>query len=351
MNASGKSLIILTPGFPANEEDSACLPWMQNIVRNLCKSYPGLSITVMSLQYPYSKKPYKWEGITVIPFGGANKGGLTKLVLRNKVSRKLNQFYRQKEFAGILSFWYGECARAGHLFAKRKGQVHFCWIAGQDAKKENTFPAKLNIKAENLVAGSDFLRDHFTKNHHVKPGTVIVPGVDPSPFGDNISVRDIDLLAVGSLIPLKQYEVFIEVARSIATAIPNIKAVLIGKGPEMKKISDLINNYSLQQNVYLAGELPYTEVLQYMKRAKVFLHPSSYEGFGCVCTEALYAGASVVRFTKPMEKEMKNTVTVNSVEEMVTATKKLLSQNSPAISTNEYPIENTVRSIARLFGL
>jgi glycosyltransferase involved in cell wall biosynthesis len=34
-----------------------------------------------------------------------------------------------------------------------------------------------------------------------------------------------------------------------------------------------------------------------MERAKIFLHPSSYEGYSTVCLEALFAGCHVVSFT------------------------------------------------------
>ncbi len=47
------------------------------------------------------------------------------------------------------------------------------------------------------------------------------------------------------------------------------------------------------------------QVLKRMQRSKIFVHPSAYEGFGVVCLEALYAGAQVVSFVKPMKSRYK----------------------------------------------
>jgi len=49
--------------------------------------------------------------------------------------------------------------------------------------------------------------------------------------------------------------------------------------------------------------LAHPELLEWMQRGKVFLHPSSYEGFGIVCIEALCSGAEVISFVKTYEQK------------------------------------------------
>lgn len=351
MNTRNDCFVILTPGFPAAADDSACLPWMQNIVRNLQSAYPAIKIIVLSFQYPYIAKEYLWEGITVIPYGGANRGGLKKIFLRNKIYKKLKELNNSFSIKGILSFWYGECAAAGHAFAHKHHLRHACWIAGQDAKIDNKYPGRLRIPGDNLVAGSEFLCDHFTANHGVLPKWVIVPGTDALQFEKNPVSKDIDLLATGSLIPLKQFEQFVETVKKVKELFPGVKAVLIGKGPEKEKLEMLIEKYGLQQHLQLKGELPYQETLHYMQRARVFIHPSAYEGFGCVCTEALYAGAKVIRFTQPMKKVMRNTFQVNNTDELAGCAIQLLTSETVYECVNEFPIEETVQKLAALFRL
>ena len=62
----------------------------------------------------------------------------------------------------------------------------------------------------------------------------------------------------------------------------------------------------LEDNMSFPGELPHKEVLALMQRSKIFLHASNYEGFGSVLSEALYAGAHVVSFCKPMDRDYRH---------------------------------------------
>jgi len=54
-----------------------------------------------------------------------------------------------------------------------------------------------------------------------------------------------------------------------------------------------------------------------MKKTKIMLHTSEYEGFGNVCIEALYAGAHVISFTKPMNEAIPHWHIVATKEEMI----------------------------------
>ena len=249
-----------------------------------------------------------------------------------------------------MSFWYDECALVGKRFADKNGIKHFCWILGQDAKKSNKYIKYLKPKADELIALSDFIQDEFEKNHGIRPLQLIPPGIDTRQFATSTKERDIDLLAAGSLIPLKQYEVFIEIVAEIKKQLPAIKAMLVGNGPEKEKLQTHITKLGLQESITLTGELPQPQVLQLMQRTKLFLHPSSYEGFGVVNLEALYAGASVISFVRPMKQEIKNWHIVNNKEEMKEKALEIL-QNDNADHSPVLPfmICDCVKEISRLF--
>ena len=324
MHPEKKTLVILTPGFPASEADSTCLPMQQSFVKALKNNDPNLHIIVLSFQYPYLIRTYTWSGVTVMSFNGKNKGGIARLLLRRKLNTVLKEINCSHKIVGILSFWYNECAWAGKKFADKNNLKHYCWILGQDARRINTYPKCLQLKAGELIALSDFLQDEFEKNHGIKPAFVIPPGIDSKQFNTETKEKDIDLLAAGSLIPLKQFEIFIEVVAEIKKQIPGIKAVLIGGGPEKDKLKILVNKFGLQANITLTGELQYPEVLQWMQRAKVFLHPSSYEGFSGVCQEALAAGAYVISFCRPMKENINHWHIASNKNEMKDAGLEIL---------------------------
>ena len=314
MNKDKKTLIILTPGFAKDETDSTCLPLQQQLVKALKEINPELNVIILSFNYPFHSKRYAWFNTTIIPFNNKSRG-LHKLLLRQKVNKTLKEIHKATPITGLLSFWYGEGAAIGSKFANKHNLKHFCWILGQDAKRENKYPRRSRLSSDELIALSDFLQTEFEKNHSIRPRHLIPAGIDTKLFNTE-KEKDIDMLAVGSLIPLKQYDIFIETVAEIKKQIPALKAMLIGKGPEKDRLEKLISKLGLQSNITLTGELSYPEVIEQMQRAKVFLHPSSYEGFSGVCLEALYAGAHVVSFCKAMKQEIEQWHIVSSPEDM-----------------------------------
>lgn len=345
-----KTFIILTPGFPESEADTTCLPMQQYFVKTLKEIQPGLNIIVLTFQYPYHQNPYRWMGIEVIPYGGRNKGGLAKLRLRQKIYTTLKKIHAKNDIFGLFSFWYNECAFVGKKFADKYHIKHYCWILGQDAKKENKYPRRLPPRENELIALSDFLQHEFETNHGVRARHVVPPGIDVRSFDPLDKEKDIDFLGVGSLIPLKQYEVFIEVIAEIKEQMPGIKAMIAGKGPEREMLQSLIEKMELQNHITLVGELSYPEVLQLMQRSKVLLHPSLYEGFGCVCIEALYAGAHVISFCKPMNIEIPHWLIVKNTKEMIAEALTLLKNGKTEYKPSlVYSIGNTVKAVTNLF--
>lgn len=342
MNKDEKTLVILTPGFAKDETDSTCLPMQQQLVRALKETNPQLNIVVLSFQYPYHTKKYTWFNTAVIPFNGRNKGGLPRLLLRKKINTTLKKIHKETPVAGLLSFWYGECAVVGHRFAEPHGLKHFCWILGQDAKKENKYPKQTQLRPTELIALSDFLQSEFEKNHGIKPHHIIPAGINTQLLLANKKEKDIDILGVGSLIPLKQYDIFLEVIAEIKKQLPGIKAMLIGKGPEKNRLEQLTTQLDLQSSVILTGELSYPQVLEQMQRTKVLLHPSSYEGFSGVCLEALYAGAHVISFCRAMNREIEQWHIVSSKEEMAQTTLTILENPATVYNTVTFCTMNEV---------
>jgi glycosyltransferase involved in cell wall biosynthesis len=348
MSNEKQTLIILTPGFAASEEDSTCLPMHQYFVRTIKKIYPQLNIVVLSFQYPYRKNSYRCFNATVLPFNGRNRGGLPGFLLRRKVSATLKKIHNTNKIVGVLSFWYGECALVGKRFAEKNNLKHYCWILGQDARKINKYPGRVLPNANELIALSDFLQAEFEKNHAVKPFAVIPPGVETQ--DKDAFEKSIDLLGAGSLIQLKQFSVFLEVVAEIKKTLPAVKAVLIGEGPEKEQLQDRITKLGIEKNILLAGELAHPEVLRLMQRTKVLLHPSIYEGFSGVCQEALGCGVHVISFCKAMQQEIEQWHIVETKKEMLKKAIEILQNTNTVFKRiTPYAMEDSVKKMMELF--
>ncbi len=350
MSKAEKTLVILTPGFPENDADTSCLPLQQQLVKALRESNLKINIIVLSFQYPFRTEEYSWFNTEIIPFNGQDKGGLHRLLLRKRIIKTLKQIHETTPISGLLSFWYGECAAVGKIFADKNGLKHFCWILGQDAKKENKYPRKNRLRSNELIALSDFLRSEFVTNHGVKPDCLVPAGINPRLYSPKLQEKNIDILGAGSLIPLKRYDIFIDIVKTVKEKLPTLKVVLAGDGPEKERLKQLISESGLTTTIKLTGRLPYTEVLSLMQKSKVFLHPSSYEGFSGVCAEALYAGSHVISFCKAMNDEIEHWHIVSSKEDMIQKILSLLESPSTIYKQVLFcSIDDVVKKMIPLF--
>ena len=219
---------------------------------------------------------------------------------------------------------------------------------GQDAKAENTFPSRLKIPAERIIALSDSLKDTFSCNHQLSAMTVIPPGLKPC-NPELSTLRNIDILAVGSLIPLKQFHTVVEIARELISEFPKLKVMIVGEGSERTRIESLIDKYDLKKVVTLCGEISHEEVIAMMQRSKLLLHPSEYEGFSGVCQEALANGCDVISFCKPMRSDIFGWTIVKDQHEMkVVAAKQILHFNNIREDRNPYKLQDTTAVLMNL---
>lgn len=322
--SKNKTLIILTPGFPKDESDTSCLPFLQTFTRSLKRTDPSLNIIVLAFQYPFFAKKYKWENLTIISFNGKNKGKIYRILLWIRIWRTIRKLVKEHNVIGFFNLWLGECALVGKQAAKKHGLKSFSWILGQDAKSDNKYVSIMKPEARELIALSDFLASTFANNFKIMPHHVIPLGIDQHTFPAILGERDIDILGAGSLIPLKQYDVFIKLVAKLTQSHPAIKTVILGEGVEHDRLQKMIDENNLNKNIILAGNTDHNKVLTYMQRSKIFLHPSSYEGFAAVFAEALYAGAKLVSFVKPMNQSFKNWYVVDSEEAMLNQLQNLL---------------------------
>ncbi len=350
MPDTAKALVILSPAFAASETDSA-LPSQEILVRTFNRLYPSLKIVVLTFHYPVrQEQTYTWHGNKIITTGNDRKGKLHSLLRWQKVWQQLARLHKTYELIGIFSFFCSECAFIGHYFAHRHSLIHKIWVLGQDARAGNPQVRRIKPQPEELVVISDFLQREFERNHHIRPAYVIPIGLDTTLFPPAPGSKDIDLLAAGSLIPLKQYDQFVAVTQQVAARHPGLTSVLLGNGPEEASLKRQIAEAGIAQQIRMPGKQTHADTLAYMQRSRIFLHTSAYEGLGMVCLEALYAGAQVISFCKPLDVPIDHWHIVSNKEEMTAKALELLQgglRGRPG--TLPYAMEDTAIRLMQLF--
>ena len=120
--------------------------------------------------------------------------------------------------------------------------------------------------------------------HYGRESEVCHPPVDVGYFQPGDQPRGDFLLAVGALVPYKRYEVAIEAARRLGRRL-----VLVGRGPEEKRLRDVSASASVE---FVAGCAP-DQLRDLYRTCAMYVQPGE-EDFGIAAVEALACGAPVV---------------------------------------------------------
>lgn len=128
-------------------------------------------------------------------------------------------------------------------------------------------------------------------------GAQVVPnGIDFKRIGQvGASTRESDIVCVGRLVVHKNVDLLIRALSLVVKEVPDVQAIIIGDGPERRRLMSLVRELDLGKNIEFAGFLDdYDEALSLMKSSKVFASPSNREGFGMAALEANACGLPVV---------------------------------------------------------
>lgn len=102
---------------------------------------------------------------------------------------------------------------------------------------------------------------------------------------NDFKCKGYDLIYVGRLTKIKRPELVIEITKRLKEIKLDIKTCIIGKGELEEKCRELVNKYSLEDNVELLGfqENPFP----YIANSKVGILPSLHEGLPMSVIESL----------------------------------------------------------------
>lgn len=131
----------------------------------------------------------------------------------------------------------------------------------------------------------------YSKNIALKPHPIF-----ESSFGvaNNESLSKSDLIVyAGRLIHWKGLVALIHAFESVAK---DLKLIIIGKGPDLKRLKRISARRGLENKVVFIGELPKNQVLNYLKSARLVVNPSFRDSSGWLLAEALSLGVPAIGF-------------------------------------------------------
>ena len=102
------------------------------------------------------------------------------------------------------------------------------------------------------------------------------------------------IMYAGRLVYEKGVQNLISAAPKILSGYNDTKFVIAGKGGMIDELRAQVDYLGIQNKVYFTGQLGYKDLCKMYKTADVAVFPSTYEPFGVVAIEAMYAGIPTV---------------------------------------------------------
>ena len=109
-----------------------------------------------------------------------------------------------------------------------------------------------------------------------------------SDFFDEASLN---VIAVGTLKKQKNFDFFIQVIHQVKQ-FRNVRAVILGNGPERASLESAIKQLGMEKEVLLPGWT--SQIEEFLSAADIFVLTSRYEGFANVVAESLLCGTPVI---------------------------------------------------------
>ena len=124
--------------------------------------------------------------------------------------------------------------------------------------------------------------------------TVCPPGIEAH-FAPGTVRSEVPLVvAVGRLVPVKRFELMIEVLLKLKPTIPDLQAVIVGEGYERTMLEEVIRQGNAESWISLPGYVDDAGLVDLYRRAWVVASTSLREGWGMTVTEAAACGTPSV---------------------------------------------------------
>lgn len=143
-------------------------------------------------------------------------------------------------------------------------------------------------RVDEFVGISNFISRRIWKAYR-REAVTIYPPVDTDFFMPGAKKENF-YFTVSRLVPYKKIDLIVETFAKL----PEKKLIIIGDGPQMRRIKKLANNC---KNILILGEQTSEIVREHMQKAKAFIFASE-EDFGIAPLEAQSCGTPVIAYAK-----------------------------------------------------
>lgn len=170
------------------------------------------------------------------------------------------------------------------------------------------FLQKLCLKCcDIVVANSNFTQKRIGEGSNVAVYVIPPVVIDEKNIEAEEKRKEFDIVYYGRIIEHKHVESIIEMVDIEKNRGENIKVLIIGEGNAKEKIRKMVVSKNLERHIRLIGAIEkHDDLMNEIRKAKIFVLPSEREGFGISVIEANACGlpAMVIDYPDNAAKDL-----------------------------------------------
>jgi glycosyltransferase involved in cell wall biosynthesis len=276
-----------------------------NSIWKLCKNLrkKNFEIIIICLNKCFFKKQMIKRGIKVYEIK-SNKSiygffKIKKIVKKIIQNSKKNIFISNIHYSNILSLLFLRGLSLKIIIIERTPfQELQIYYGLKDLIKKMIIKLLMKIlykKADARITNSKYISERYNKYLDIKFITINPPSFKKLIFlkkkKENKENKDIVIGMVGRLSKEKNIQSIIKIMSNLNK---KFKLVIVGNGPEEKKLKLLSKNLNLDKNIKFLNSVQPDNVSYIFKKFDYYLSSSDFEGFPNIVVEALSAGLPVI---------------------------------------------------------
>lgn len=151
----------------------------------------------------------------------------------------------------------------------------------------------LHIRHAAIHTISKASRDDLLKFGASKPIHIISPSIEETKNRNDIP-NNLQFVYVGRLVFYKNLEIVIQAISIVKKSHKNVKLKIIGGGPHMESLMNIVKQLGLQENVEFCGYVSEDKKYEVIYSSIAMVFPSFCEGFGLVILESFSCNRPVI---------------------------------------------------------
>jgi glycosyltransferase involved in cell wall biosynthesis len=141
-------------------------------------------------------------------------------------------------------------------------------------KIEKMYNSKTLQGGNKILVSNKYTKEIIKDNYHVKNEkiSIITNGTEINNFY-KIKSNSKQVVFSGAMYNHRGIDILLESVSDVIKKIPKAKFMLLGDGPEMPRLKELVNNLKLTENVILKGWMDKKEIPKYLSESKIGIGP------------------------------------------------------------------------------